>query len=449
MNYDNIICIQCNEKLKNFKNIIIHFIMHKNLCPFCVASYKSHKQFYDGNGHFNNKKCKTFQSLIITNKEKRDSFYKKLKDITGEKLIYPTKDSDDPCNHLYAQNQDELLYEENNQNNQTNNNEENETIGLQYSDDENNEIESAQNKPVINFDNEQNKLNEIEIEFLIALFSTLLGNGFNLRIGNEQIDVVPFGLTMDIPEFRTSCKLNGHNSNEYACHTCDKSRDGLFICQSGTLRKQEDITNFHSTKPKYDELYNDIELKQRQELMNFHLLLHYPIYIKNWGVPKYTSAETFEAQLSRIKIFLSNNTNNRDEQYQRVTTLNMVKFFNSVDKLKSIEDESTTLIMGNKINNPDNLNNTKLKIDSLFKNYQHLTFHTSIKNNIEVYNVGDAIEVASDNVLSGRWSGIINSILMVDMGNNIIKHSILLNYFEKFDGDQLNKYHFLSNQLNI
>ncbi|KAM9975713.1 hypothetical protein ACTFIW_003662 [Dictyostelium discoideum] len=386
MNYDNIICIQCNEKLKNFKNIIIHFIMHKNLCPFCVASYKSHKQFYDANGHFNNKKCKSFQSLIITNKEKRDSFYKKLKDIT-----------------------------ENNQNNQTNDNEENETIGLQYSDDENIEIESAQNEPAINIDNEQNKLNEIEIEFLmlgidnsmslillqkiknfwdkninnlnqirytpqyldklflnnfkikgqffknenydhsifyfeiknvlvnllnknhfferidfdtdfengiytnfksgeqfkrlkkkkinkivllrifsdsmqcnnkkdytimveienyigdefkkinyyyLALFSTLLCNGFNLQIGNEQIDVVPFGLTMDIPEFRTSCKLNGHNSNEYACHTCDKSRDGLFICQSGTLRKQEDITNFHSTKPKYDELYNDIELKQ-------------------------------------------------------------------------------------------------------------------------------------------------------------------------------------------
>ncbi|KAM9975652.1 hypothetical protein ACTFIW_000769 [Dictyostelium discoideum] len=420
-----------------------------------------------------------------------------------------------------------------------------------------------------------------------ALFSTLLCNGFNLQIGNEQIDVVPFGLTMDIPEFRTSCKLNGHNSNEYACHTCDKSRDGLFICQSGTLRKQEDITNFHSTKPKYGELYNDIELKQvwekkakeigikgvdrgwveplsinylktqpdilhnillgvaqrclnyifdkykkkipdflinlknakiinnkpkppdslfanktrkgrenrsiiyyililiknqilnddflimeqlviicfrlysdsfddndlnslqvliesfnqkvnlitETELMNFHLLLHYPIYIKNWGAPKYTSAETFEAQLSRIKIFLNNNANNRDEQYQRVTTLNMVKFFNSVDKLKSIEDEN-------------NLNNTKLKINSLFKNYQHLTFHTSIKNNKEVYNVGDAIEVASDNVLSGRWSGIINSILMVDMGNNIIKHSILLNYFEKFEGDQFNKYHFLSNQLN-
>ncbi|KAM9967221.1 hypothetical protein ACTFIR_007461 [Dictyostelium discoideum] len=325
MNYDNIICIQCNEKLKNFKNIIIHFIMHKNLCPFCVACYKSHKQFYDGNGHFNNKKC--------------------------EKLIYPTKDSDDPCNHLYAQNQDELLYEENNQNNQTNDNEENETIGLQYSDDENIEIESAQNEPAINIDNEQNKLNEIEIEFLMLgidnsmslillqkiknfcdkninnlnqirytpqYLDKLFLNNFKIKgqfFRNENYDHSIFyfeiknvlvnllnknhfferidfdtdfenGIYTNFKsgeqfkslkkinknkivllrnfsdKFKTSCKLNGHISNEYACHTCDKSRDGLFICQSGTLRKQEDITNFHSTKPKYDELYNDIELKQ-------------------------------------------------------------------------------------------------------------------------------------------------------------------------------------------
>ncbi|EAL73780.1 hypothetical protein DDB_G0267348 [Dictyostelium discoideum AX4] len=70
---------------------------------------------------------------------------------------------------------------------------------------------------------------------IMTLFSSFIGIGFNLIIENEQIDVVPLGLTMDIPEFRASCKLNGHNSNEYSCHTCDKPRDGLFICQSGTL----------------------------------------------------------------------------------------------------------------------------------------------------------------------------------------------------------------------
>ncbi|KAM9951294.1 hypothetical protein ACTFIT_001972 [Dictyostelium discoideum] len=66
----------------------------------------------------------------------------------------------------------------------------------------------------------------------------------------------------------------------------------------------------------------------------------------------------------------------------------------------------------------------------------------------EIYNVGDAVEVASDNELSGRWSGIINSISMIEMDDNIIKHAILLNYFDKYVGDQFNKYHFLSNELN-
>ncbi|KAM9962787.1 hypothetical protein ACTFIR_005704 [Dictyostelium discoideum] len=773
MNLNNISCIMCREQLKNFKNIIIHYIMHKYLCPFCLSEYRSYKQFYDGNGHFNTKKCKNEQNKIITNDQKRDRFYKKLMDITGEKIKYPTND---PCNHLYNQNQDEIFYQENNENdennenNQTFDNEENHnTIGLVHSDDENNEIRMDQNEaninneirtdqneaninnenneirmdqnePIINNENSnldteksKKKLNETEIEFLMlgidnsislkllekfksfidqnknnlnqiryspqymdklfmenfqikgetflnqnydhsifyfeikkvldillnkkhfferidfdtdfetgiytnyksglqfknlknknknkivllriftdsmqcqnkkdytimldienytgnefknnklllfvvpndwlhnfhqtirALFSSFIGNGFKVIIENEQIDVVPFGLTMDIPEFRASCKLNGHNSNEYACHTCDKPRDGLFICQSGTLRKQEDITNFHSTKPTYAELNDDIELKKvwtegvaqrclnyifdkyknkianflnnlknakiidnrpkpstslftnktrkgrenrsilyyllisiknqisnddflimeqlvticfklysdsfdendlnslqvlvesfnakinlitETEIMNFHLLLHYPIYIKNWGAPKYTSAETFEAQLSRIKNFLNNNTNNRDEQYERVTKLNMVKFINSVDKLKSIEPESSALIIGNKIKNPDNLDNIKIKLNSLFQNYKNITFHSSIKNNKEIYNVGDAVEVASDNELSGRWSGIIKSISMIEMGDNIIKHAILLNYFDKNVGDQFNKYHFLTNELN-
>ncbi|KAM9951189.1 hypothetical protein ACTFIT_012295 [Dictyostelium discoideum] len=447
MNLNNISCINCREKLKNFKNIIIHYIMHKNICPFCLACYRSYKQFYDVNGHLNTKKCKNEQNKIITNNQKRDSFYKKLMDITGEKIKYPTNDPDDPCKHLCNQNQDEIFYQENNENNENNqtiDNEENhDIIGLVNSEDENNEIrideneaninnennennenENAQNEPINNnlnnnLDNEKSKkkLNETEIEFLMlgiensislkllekfksfidknktnlnqirytpqymdklfmedfqikgetfinknydhsifyfeikkvletllnkkqfferidfdtdfetgiytnyksgqqfkdlknknknkivllriftdsmqcqnkkdytimldienyignefknnklllfvvpndwllnfhqtirALFSSFIGNGFNLIIENEQIDVVPFGLTMDIPEFRASCKLNGHNSNEYACHTCDKPRD-------------EDITNFHSTKPNYAELNADIELKK-------------------------------------------------------------------------------------------------------------------------------------------------------------------------------------------
>ncbi|KAM9950928.1 hypothetical protein ACTFIT_001910 [Dictyostelium discoideum] len=441
---------------------------------------------------------------IFTMLLQRDSFYKKLMDITGEKIKYPTNDPDDPYEIFYQENN------ENNENNQTIDNEENhDTIGLVHSEDENNEIIMDQNEANINNENNENnenencqnepinnnqnnnidiekskkKLNETEIEFLMlgiensislkllekfksfidknktnlnqirytpqyidklfmedfqikgetfinknydhsifyfeikkvletllnkkqfferidfdtdfetgiytnyksgqqfkdlknknknkivllriftdipndwllnfhqtirALFSSFIGNGFNLIIENEQIDVVPFGLTMDIPEFRASCKLNGHNPNEYACHTCDKPRYGLFICKSGTLRKQEDITNFHSTKPNYAELNADIELKKvwekkakdigikgvdRGDSFDENDLNSLQELIES--APKYTSAETFEAQLSRIKNYLNNNTNNRDEQYERVSKENMVKFFNSVDKLKT------------------------------------------------------------------------------------------------------------------
>ncbi|EAL73781.1 hypothetical protein DDB_G0267350 [Dictyostelium discoideum AX4] len=181
MNLNNISCINCREKLKNFKNIIIHYIMHKNICPFCLSYYRSYKQFYDGNGHFNTKKCKNEQSKIITNNPKRDSFYKKSMDITGEKIKYPTNDIDDPCKHLCNQNQDEIIYQENNENNENNqtiDNEENhDTIRLRHSDDENiidqngaknnenNENnENGQNEPINNnqnnnLDNKKSKKN--------------------------------------------------------------------------------------------------------------------------------------------------------------------------------------------------------------------------------------------------------------------------------------------------
>ncbi|KAM9979584.1 hypothetical protein ACTFIY_008858 [Dictyostelium cf. discoideum] len=295
-------------------------------------------------------------------------------------------------------------------------NEENETIELQYSDDENIEIESAQNEPAINFDNEQNKLNEIEIEFLM------------LEIDNSMSLIL-----LQIKIFWDK-NINNLNQIRYTPQYLDK----LFLNNfkiKGQFFKNENYD--HSIF--YFEIKNDLV-----NLLNknhFFQRIDFDTDFENGIYTNFKSGEQFKSLKNK-------NKNKIEEQYQRVTTLNMVKIFNSVDKLKSIEDESTTLIMGNKINNPDNINNIKLKIDSLFKKYQYLTFHTSIKNNKEVYNVGDAIEVASDNVLSGRWAGIINSILMVDMGNNIIKHSILLNYFEKFDGDQFNKYHFLSNQLN-
>ncbi|KAM9948413.1 hypothetical protein ACTFIT_001763 [Dictyostelium discoideum] len=402
MNLNNISCINCREKLKNFKNIIIHYIMHKNICPFCLAYYRSYKQF-----------------LI-------DSFYKKLMDITGEKIKYPTNDPDDPL----------------------------------------------PNDWLLNFH-----------QTIRALFSSFIGNGFNLIIENEQIDVVPFGLTMDIPEFRASCKLNGHNSNEYACHTCDKPRDGLFICKSGTLRKQEDITNFHSTKPNYAELNADIELKKVWEKkakdigikgvdrgwvepLSINYLKTQPDILHNilLGVAQRCLNYIFDKYKNKIANFLNNLKNakiidnkpkpsislfaNKTRKGRENRSILYYLLISIKNQISCIEPESTALIIGNKIKNPDNLDNIKIKLDSLFQNYKNITFHSSIKNNKEIYNVGDAVEVASDNELSGRWSGIINSISMIEMDDNIIKHAILLNYFDKYVGDQFNKYHFLSNELN-
>ncbi|KAM9967241.1 hypothetical protein ACTFIR_007481 [Dictyostelium discoideum] len=445
-----------------------------------------------------------------------------------------------------------------------------------------------------------------------ALFSSFIGNGFKVIIENEQIDVVPFGLTMDIPEFRSSCKLNGHNSNECACHTCDKPRDVLFICQSGTLRKQEDITNFHSTKPTYAELNDDIELKKVWEKkakdigikgvdrgwvepLSINYLITQPDILHNilLGVAQRCLNYIFDKYKNKIANFLNNLKNakiidnrpkpstslftnktrkgreNRsilyyllisiknqisnddflimeqleticftlshlykklgDEQYERVTKLNMVKFINSVDKLKSIEPESTALIIGNKIKNPDNLdhrgenqylkaplnptpkftsaerfeaqfskikdlltnntnnqdkhkfervtkilmatfldnfNNLKKKEDDNndlilgqkikkdenikfknniisdinlhYKNIENIQFHKSIKNSKEIYNVGDGIEVASENSVTGRWSAIIIAICLIELNNNKSVHSIYIQYFDKDKGDQNN-----------
>ncbi|KAM9955079.1 hypothetical protein ACTFIW_008743 [Dictyostelium discoideum] len=86
------------------------------------------------------------------------------------------------------------------------------------------------------------------------------------------------------------------------------------------------------------------------EPINFHLLLHYPLYIKNWGAPKFTSAERFEAQFSKIKDLLSNNTNNQDKhKFERVTKILMATFLDNFNNLKEKEDDNNDLILGQKL----------------------------------------------------------------------------------------------------
>ncbi|KAM9994430.1 hypothetical protein ACTFIZ_007618 [Dictyostelium cf. discoideum] len=189
------------------------------------------------------------------------------------------------------------------------------------------------------------------------------------------------------------------------------------------------------------------------EPINFHILLHYPFYIKNWGAPKYTSAERFEAQFSKIKDLLTNNTNNQDQhKFERVTKILMATFLDNFNKLKKKEDDNNDLILGQKIKNEENIKFKKKIISDInlhYKNIENIHFHKSIKNSKEIYNVGDGIEVASENSLTGRWGAIIIAICLIELKNHKSVHSIYVQYFDKEIGDQNNNYHFLNETISM
>ncbi|KAM9954744.1 hypothetical protein ACTFIW_003344 [Dictyostelium discoideum] len=432
---------------------------------------------------------------------------------------------------------------------------------------------------------------------LKKLFSAQFNNKLIIKDNNgNDYEIIPYGLTMDIPEFRSSCRINHYNCNEFSCHTCDKPRGADYLLKEGNYRNQKDIIDFHNSKPnkqdfsnpenkllklgteqkmkkigitdydrswvenlkinylylqpdilhnillgivqwvlnyifkKYKDnitiftnnlkevkiipnhlppseslfsvktrkgrenrsilyyilfitksnvsnddfllleemvqltflLYQDsfdeddldkinylvksfnkkIFLIIPNEPINFHLLLHYPLYIKNWGAPKFTSAERFEAQFSKIKDLLSNNTNNQDKhKFERVTKILMATFLDNFNNLKEKEDDNNDLILGQKIKKDENIkfkNNIISDINLHYKNIKNIQFHKSIKNSKEIYNVGDGIEVASENSVTGRWSAIIIAICLIELNNNKSVHSIYIQYFDKDKGDQNN-----------
>ncbi|KAM9974110.1 hypothetical protein ACTFIR_009452 [Dictyostelium discoideum] len=429
------------------------------------------------------------------------------------------------------------------------------------------------------------------------LFSAQFNNKLIIKDNNgNDYEIIPYGLTMDIPEFRSSCRINHYNCNEFSCHTCDKPRGADYLLKEGNYRNQKDIIDFHNSKPnkqdfsnyenkllkleteqkmkkigitdydrswvenlKFNYLYlqpdilhnillgivqwvlnyifkkykdnitiftNNLKevkiipnhlppseslfsVKTRKgrenrsilyyilfitksnvsnddfllleemvqltfllyqdsfdeddldkinylvksfnkkifliipnEPINFHLLLHYLLYIKNWGAPKFTSAERFEAQFSKIKDLLTNNTNNQDKhKFERVTKILMATFLDNFKNLKKKEDDNNDLILGQKIKKDENIkfkNNIISDINLHYKNIENIQFHKSIKNSKEIYNVGDGIEVASENSLTGRWSAIIIAICLIELNNNKSVHSIYIQYFDKDKGDQNN-----------
>ncbi|KAM9954968.1 hypothetical protein ACTFIW_000798 [Dictyostelium discoideum] len=433
---------------------------------------------------------------------------------------------------------------------------------------------------------------------LKKLFSAQFNNKLIIKDNNgNDYEIIPYGLTMDIPEFRSSCRINHYMCNEFSCHTCDKPRGADYLLKEGNYRNQKDIIDFHNSKPNKQDFSNpenkflklgteqkmkkigitdydrswvenlkinylylqpDIlhnillgivqwvlnyifkkykdnitiftnnlkedkiipnhlppseslfSVKTRKgrenrsilyyilfitksnvsnddfllleemilsdeddldkinylvksfnkkifliipnEPINFHLLLHYPLYIKNWGAPKFTSAERFEAQFSKIKDLLSNNTNNQDKhKFERVTKILMATFLDNFNNLKEKEDDNNDLILGQKIKKDENIkfkNNIISDINLHYKNIKNIQFHKSIKNSKEIYNVGDGIEVASEHSVTGRWSAIIIAICLIELNNNKSVHSIYIQYFDKDKGDQNNKYHFLNKSIS-
>ncbi|KAM9967267.1 hypothetical protein ACTFIR_007507 [Dictyostelium discoideum] len=158
--------------------------------------------------------------------------------------------------------------------------------------------------------------------------------------------------------------------------------------------------------------------------------------------PKFTSAERFEAQFSKIKDLLTNNTNNQDKhKFERVTKILMATFLDNFNNLKKKEDDNNDLILGQKIKKDENIkfkNNIISDINLHYKNIENIQFHKSIKNSKEIYNVGDGIEVASENSVTGRWSAIIIAICLIELNNNKSVHSIYIQYFDKDKCDQNN-----------
>ncbi|KAM9962768.1 hypothetical protein ACTFIR_005685 [Dictyostelium discoideum] len=76
-------------------------------------------------------------------------------------------------------------------------------------------------------------------------FENYIGPFFkNYNNGNDY-EIIPYGLTIDIPEFRSSCRINHYNCNEFSCHTCDKPRGADYLLKEGNYRNRKDIIDLH------------------------------------------------------------------------------------------------------------------------------------------------------------------------------------------------------------
>ncbi|EAL73774.1 hypothetical protein DDB_G0267336 [Dictyostelium discoideum AX4] len=89
------------------------------------------------------------------------------------------------------------------------------------------------------------------------LFSAQFNNKLKIKDNNENdYEIIPYGLTMHITEFRSSCRINHYNCNDFSCHTCDKPRGVDYLLKEGNFRNQKDIIDFHNSKPNKQDFSN-------------------------------------------------------------------------------------------------------------------------------------------------------------------------------------------------
>ncbi|KAM9974284.1 hypothetical protein ACTFIR_012805 [Dictyostelium discoideum] len=141
-----------------------------------------------------------------------------------------------------------------------------------------------------------------------------------------------------------------------------------------------------------------------------------------------------------------------EDDLDKINYLVKTPKFTSAERFEAqFKDDNNDLILGQKIKKDENIkfkNNIISDINLHYKNIENIQFHRSIKNSKEIYNVGDGIEVASENSVTGRWSAIIIAICLIELNNNKSVHSIYIQYFDKDKGDQNNKYHFLNKSIS-
>ncbi|KAM9983034.1 hypothetical protein ACTFIZ_004220 [Dictyostelium cf. discoideum] len=148
MDLKKVHCIICEQSIKGFKDIIIHFIKHNDRCPICLSKYSTFSKMYAVSGHYYSQGCNNKRNKINGEPTLQKEFYQRLSKITGDNIEYPTNLSDDPFNHMSQQNLNEINLENENENENENSLDDSENVILQ-NEHENDDIKITKKKKIM------------------------------------------------------------------------------------------------------------------------------------------------------------------------------------------------------------------------------------------------------------------------------------------------------------